>query len=249
MNTGKTSLSIFCLVLSSQVAVAQEAPADSHIYEAYYQIDRIDMDDWNRMRREESVPVLNALVEEGVISGWGYWQHDVGDEYNVRLAIRSTGWAAFDTFWSEFTDRRSDTATARARLIQSHRDEIWNVTDASNAPAGADMSYLYASTYQINFADMDEWNRLWLEVEGPNLSQAREDGLLAGWVILDHNTGGPHTSKVLYFFDDWDDIDDMFAQLTDTMAEDHPAESEAFTRIRGSQHRDLIYVPLPNDAE
>ena len=39
MNTAKTSLSIFCLVLSSQVAVAQESPADSHIYEAYYQID------------------------------------------------------------------------------------------------------------------------------------------------------------------------------------------------------------------
>lgn len=249
MKTGKKLLSSLLLVLISQVIIAQEEPADAFLYEAYYQIDRMDMDEWNRFHREESVPVLNALVDEGVIAGWGYWLHDVGDEYNVRLVIRSTSWAAFDTFWSEFGDRRSDSATARARLIQSHRDEIWNVTDASNAPGGADISYLYTSTYQINFADMDEWNRLWLEIEGPILSQAREDGLLAGWVILEHNTGGPHTSKVLFFFDDWDDIDDMFALLNETMADEHPDELETFTRLRGSDHKDLIYAPLPDDDE
>jgi hypothetical protein len=245
----KALLSVLVLASGSQVVLAQEVTSVSHIYEAYYQIDRSDLDDWNRIHQTVSVPVLNALVEEGVIAGWSHWQHDAGDEYNVRLAMRSNNWAAFDTFWSEFLDRRSEIATAEARLIQAHKDEIWNVVDASNAPIDGELNFLYASTYQINFADLDEWNRIWAEAAAPILSQARQEGLLEGWVVLAHNTGGPHTSKVLYFFDSWDDIDDMFDLLTERLADEYPADSEAMTRLRGSLHRDLIYSPPPDDTD
>jgi hypothetical protein len=77
-------------------------------------------------------------------------------------------------------------------------------------PEGLDIAYMYASTFRVSFADMGEWNRLWSEVVAPILEQAMNEGLLGGWVRLEHNTGGPHNSKVLYMFDSWDDIDDLF---------------------------------------
>jgi hypothetical protein len=99
-----------------------------------------------------------------------------------------------------------------------HRDEIWDVGEA-HVPEGLDIAYMYASTFRVSFADMGEWNRLWSEVVAPILEQAMNEGLLGGWVRLEHNTGGPHNSKVLYMFDSWDDIDDLFGKLLGTMAE------------------------------
>jgi hypothetical protein len=234
------ALLLFCPALDG---VAQEA---AHVYEAYYKVKIGDLPEWNNYYFEHAVPVLEQLQSEGIIEGWNQWQHMTGGEYNIRFAIRAFDWAAYDTFWAEYLARTaaasSGAETERImRMIQGHYDEVWDIgyVDLSE---GAETAYMYASTYQFNFADTEEWNRIWMDVVGPNISAARDEGLVNGWVVLNHNTGGTHNFKVLYMFDEWDHIDDFFERVLGSMAEANPEDAQKFGQMVVS-HDDLIWVP------
>lgn len=243
---GLAGLALFCV----QPLASQEARPPAHVYEAYYRISYADMDDWNRQYWEYSVPVLEQLREEGVIEGWAQWEHQSGSEYNIRFTARTYDWASLDTFWSEYLSRLQaampeDEWEAGSRMISEHRDEIWDV-DEARVPADAEVAVMYASTFRINFADMAEWNRMWDELAVPRLEQAMKDGILSGWVTFGHNTGGPHNWKVLYMFDSWDDIDDMFQTVLGSMAEQHPAEWARANELYQA-HADAIWTPTRRD--
>ncbi len=102
---------------------------------------------------------------------------------------------------------------------------------------------MYDSSYQISFADMEEWNANWGQLVAPVLNQAMENGLLAGWATEGHNTGGRHNWKVLYFFDEWDHMDDLFGRLESAWM----AEAALFERSAGmvDSHDDIIWTAVP----
>ena len=228
-------------------AMAQTNGDPAHIYEAYYQVNYGDMPEWNRLFNEHSVPVLEDLQTKGVIQGWSHWQHQTGGEYNVRFTARTNDWASIDTFWSEYlaqlNARSPEDSEAFGRMIAAHHDEIWNVA-AVNVPEGVENAYMYAATYRHNFADGPEWDRIWGELATPVLDQAMADGLLGGWVRLTHNTGGDHNFKVLYLFEDWDDMDDFFAFTSSTMSEKYPEDFARFGSLIQA-HDDVIWAPAP----
>jgi hypothetical protein len=233
-------------LVSAQPLASQEQRPAEYAYEAYYSVDYADLDDWNRQYWTYSVPVLEKLQEEGVIQGWSQWQHMTGGaDYNIRFVARTFDWASLQTFWGEYLSRLQAAMPeseweAGNRMIVEHVDAIWDIGGA-HVPEGADTRYMYASTFRLSFADMEQWDALWSDVVTPILEQAMSDGLLTGWVKLEHNTGGPHNSKVLYFFDDWDPIDDLFTRMLDTMAEEHPAEWARANEIMQA-HDDVIWA-------
>lgn len=223
----------------------------AHLYEAYYRLGYDQMADWNRLFETYSLPVLEALQSEGVIAGWGHWQHNVGGEYNVRFAVRVYDWAAIDTFWSEYFDRMFESMSEADRdlafrIIDAHHDEIWDLGSVTFGETAGTNAIMYASTFNVNFADMAEWNRIWNEVSVPVLQEAMVEGILNGVVLLNHNTGGAHNSKVLYMFEDWDDIDDMWNHFFSTMEERHP---EDFMTALGlvEAHDDIIWSAAPGN--
>ena len=230
---------------------AQEQADPAHVYEAFYRISYADLEEYNRQYWEYSVPILTELQEEGVIEGWTQWEHHTGGEYNIRFAARTFDWASFDTFWSQYLSRLEDAMTAAEwdssnRMLQAHQDEIWNVAQA-NVPAGLQASYLYTASFRLNFADMPEWDRIWTELQVPILNEAMNEGLLGWWVKLNHNTGGPHNSKTLFLFEDWDDIDDLLSKLLGTLAEQHPADFRTLNEMF-REHNDIIWVPTPSNG-
>lgn len=222
------------------VAPLQGQEQPRHTYLAFFKISYADLEEWNRNYWEYSVPILEDLQEQGLIEGFNQWQHAVGSEYNIRFAVRTYDWASIDTFWSEYLSRLSEAnPDADGSMIQAHRDEIWDIGEAHipqsmNAPA-----YIYSATWRYNFADAAEWNRTWSETIAPILDGAMAEGLLGGWVKLNHNTGGPHNSKVLYFFEEFDDIDDLFAKVYGDMPEDVTRELQRMTQA----HDDVIWQP------
>ncbi len=230
---------------------AQEADGPTHLYEAFFKVNYADLPEWNRQYFQYSVPVLDDLVSRGVIEGYNQWEHNTGGEYNVRMAIRTNDWNSIDSFWSQyFEGLQASTpeaeSQASAGMIQAHHDEIWNF-GTINVPEGLETAYMYAATYQYNFQDESEWIRIHDEVAGPLFNQAMADGILGGWVTLGHNTGGRHNYKLLFFFEDWDHIDDFTGQVLGTMAEQTPADFEKYmSMIQG--HNDVIYVPTTNSG-
>lgn len=238
-----------------QPAVAQdaeEAQEAALVYEAFYAISFSDLDEWNSRYWEYSVPVLQALVDEGVIEGWDQYQHQTGGAgYNIRFAVRAFDWAAYDTFWSEYFSRLreavpDDEWNDWGRIVTSHRDEIWDI-QAVSFGEDEDYTHMYASKFQVNFADMAEWNGIWEETMAPILSEGMSEGILTGWVKLGHSTGGSYNSKVLFFHDGWDTIDDLLGKLLGTVAEQHP---EVWARINELilSHDDAIWAPTTRDG-
>jgi len=215
-----TSLFTLLLLVPAFACGAQEADDPAHLYEAYYKVNFSDLPEWNRQYFEYAVPVLTELQANGVIEGWNQWQHQTGGEYNIRMAIRTNDWTSLDTFWEEYLGQlqagtpEADSKVA-ARMIQAHHDEIWDFGHV-DVPEGLETAYMYASTFQYNFADGAEWHRIWREVATPIIEEAMAEGIIGGWVTLDHNTGGRHNFKALYFFEDWDDIDGFYEKFLGT---------------------------------
>ncbi len=240
-----------CALLWTPSLLSQDQPGPAHVYEAYYRISYADLGEYNRQYWEYSVPILTELQEEGVIQGWNQWQHHTGGQYNIRFAVRTNDWVSNQTFWAEYNSRVEDAMTAAewdssGRMLLEHRDEIWNIAEA-NVPDELATSHLYSAAFRLNVADLPEWDRIWTEVQVPIVNEAMSESILGGWVKLNHNTGGPYNSKVLYLFEDWDHIDDFLTKLLGTLAEEHPAD---FLKINSMfrEHDDIIWVPTPSNG-
>jgi hypothetical protein len=76
------------------------------------------------------------------------------------------------------------------------------------------------------------------------LDAAIQDGTLGGWVIESHNTGGRYNWKVLYFFEEWDTIDDFFESVLPRIMGDAALWSRMGGMIQA--HDDIIWTSVPN---
>jgi len=214
---------------------------------ASFKIAYSDVEEWIGIYHEHAVPTLQQLQEEGVITGWAVWQHSTGGEYNWSFAILAEQWDKYDQFWREYLGRleeRSADASARWNaMIQAHEDEIWNITSQHFSDPAPEDAYLYEALFQVGYDDLDEWNRYWSESVTPILDQAMEDGLLGAWVILGHNTGGRYNWRILYFFEEWDDMDDLFELVLGQI----PSDAAIWQQIQA--HDDVIWAAVPDPAE
>ena len=247
---GFVCCALLILMVAPSEVVAQETEDPTLAYVAYFKVSYADLEEWISLYHEHSVPILQQLQEEGVINGWGVWQHSTGGEYNWRFSVRTAQWVQLGQFWEEYLGRlqeRSAEAFARNNaMIQAHYDEVWDITEVHFPDPAPEAAYLYDSLFQIGFGELGEWGRIWSESVGPMLDQAMEDGLLGGWVVLGHNTGGRYNWKVLYFFEEWDVIDDFFEGLLGQLM------SEGLWQEIGSRveaHTDVIWAGVPDPAE
>lgn len=247
------SLALLAALLAPLPAAAQQQAQQRQarfLYAAYFKIGYGDLDEWNRIYHEHSVPVLQQLRSEGVIEGWGAWQHQTGGEYNWRLAIRTYDWAQLAEFWDKYLGRlqqRSPEAMARTgRMVQAHEDEIFNIAEVHVPTPTPAVSHLYESKFHLLFSDEEQWNEMWSQHAAPVLEQAMKDGLLIGWVKLAHNTGGRYNWKVLYLFDSWDDIDDNFSRLIAALAADPARWNRLGTMIQS--HDDVLWTAIPQPS-
>ena len=186
-----------------------------------------------------------------MINGFGVWQHSTGGEYNWRFVVLANEWQQLGQFWDAYLERfraRSPEAFARGgALIQGHTDVIWDITEQHFPERALETAYLYDARFQIGVTEVGEWGRIWSESVGPILDQAMKDGLLGGWVVLGHNTGGSHNWKVLYFFEEWDDMDDFFEGVLGQLTSDAELWQQIGSRIKA--HTDVIWAAVPDPAE
>ena len=235
------------LLLAPQQLAAQEAEEpSSQVYLAFYKVSFADLEEWINGHHTYTVPIMEELRDEGVIQNWGVFQHHTGSEYNWRMAIMVSEWSKFDTFWGEYIERWMERAGEDAdrymAMIQAHYDEIWDINE-THVSGGPPAQYMYESFFQVSFSDMEEWNRIWSETAAPALDQAMEDGILSAWSVLGHNTGGRHNVKLVYFHDEWDEMDEFFEHYLGSMAAD-PEVWQSIGRMIDA-HDDVIWAAVP----
>ncbi len=238
----RSLLSALLLGLATQGVIAQQDQVGTRIYVALYNIKYSDIPEWTAYYYDVSVPVLEGMVADGAITAFNMRMHHTGGEYTIRQGLVGNDDTDFDAAWEAYLGglgQADATAFRRVnRMILAHTDEIWNL-DISNIPNGADTQYAYEAHFQVNFADLDRWNELWAESLLPAMDQAMVDGLLQGYVVEGHNTGGPFNWKFLALYDEWDNFDEIEAAVFGAAPLDHPIWS-MFTA-----HKDELWQALP----
>lgn len=83
-------------------------------------------------------PVLDELVKEGQLMGWGALTHDWGDEWNFVIYYTAANTAAFHTAWAELirrvTQRRATFLADLAAHCTEHKDNIYSVMRIGASP-------------------------------------------------------------------------------------------------------------------
>jgi len=90
-----------------------------------------DMGKVNKMLDSLFAPILDGLVDEGKLSGWGQLTHAWGDEWNSNLWYSAKDMATFNAFWTEYVKRVSDKHPEAfgevVSYFQAHKDNIYSI--------------------------------------------------------------------------------------------------------------------------
>ena len=200
-----------------------------------------DIPGFAALYRGAAVPIMETLVEDGLITGFGVWMHNTGGKYNLRWHLLGMEGTDFEQAWLRITSEIAATdpgaLEAFNRSILAHKDETWNI-GLRNVESPGDAGYVYENLFQVNRADLSEWNQLWGDVL-PALDEAISDGLMRGYIVEEHNMGGEFNWKINVFFDDWDTIDDAQVVFFENIPLDHPIWAMALA------HKDELWQRLP----
>lgn len=130
---------VFCLimVLSSGIIAQNEEPP--LLVVSMQKIKISDLDAANKLINEKFAPILNSLVDEGKLNGWGLFNHAWGDEWNANIWYVAKDMNTFTTFWDEYMNRVSNQQSAAwAELrgyIQQHKDNMYIILNQYPGPA------------------------------------------------------------------------------------------------------------------
>jgi quinol monooxygenase YgiN len=236
-------LSVLGFLLLAPGLTAQDTAQPERVYAAYFQVSYSDLEEWIGLWNEVTAPILQELVDEGMLVGYGAQTHNTGGNFNFRQAMQGAAFTNFDAVWGALFERieeRNPAALERIMgMMQLHDDEIWNI-DSMEVEGAENWKYFYDTMFQVNYDEMEAFAEMFQETFGETLAQARADGLLAGWVTESHNTGGQYNWKVIMLFDEWDDIDDLQARFFEAAPLSHP-----FWGMFNS-HKDELWEALPS---
>lgn len=231
------------LVVGAQISAdAQASEGATRISIASYSVRFSDIPAFSALYRGAAVPIMETLVEDGMIGGYGVRMHNVGGKYNIRWHLAGMEGSNFEQAWTAITTgldaADSEALEAFNRSILAHKDEIWTL-GARNVESPDEAAYLYENLFKVNRADLAKWNELWGEVL-PALDVAISDGLMRGYVVEDHNMGGEFNWNLVVFFDDWDTIDDATAIMFENIPLDHEIWTMAIA------HKDELWAQMPD---
>lgn len=82
-----------------------------------------------------AAPVLDELVDEGLLYGWGVLTHAWGDEYNYNIYYIAKDHAsfvkAFDEFVKRMGERHPDSWRKVVQHLKAHKDNMYSIRKMS----------------------------------------------------------------------------------------------------------------------
>jgi hypothetical protein len=128
---------LFSIFLFTVTIHAQEAENPILVVSSQ-KVKMTDMEAMGKMMEENFSPILNGLVDEGMLYSWGTFSHTWGDEWNMNVWYTVKDMATFDMFWKEYMKRVKDQqAEAWVKMrdyIQEHKDNIYTITSQYPVP-------------------------------------------------------------------------------------------------------------------
>ena len=229
--------------LMAPVLVAQDAPVNTRVYISLYNVRYGDIPEYTAFYEANTRPILESMVADGTITGFGIRMHHTGGEYTVRQRLSGTDDTNFEAAALMLNTRLAESNPSgverQNRMIQAHADEVWTIGQLNVPEDTGNVQYVYEAQFQVNRAELPRWSQIWEDDMYPVLERAIADDLIEGYVVLNHNTGGRFNWKILWLHETWDSMDDFEAAFFAAAPMDHPMWSMY------TSHRDELWQTLP----
>ena len=185
-------------VLTLSCVAQEDEPPPLYIYSTYFYcgggpLSRVDE------LVAETAPVMDKLVEDGSINGWGWYAHHTGGSWQrlsyhtassmEQLIDGSDAIQAALRAASDDDDDADDDQMSFGQICYRHDDYIWQGV-AGSGP-GDEQPKAGFSTYHIcNYAEEDRADDIVKAEVAPIMNKLVEDGKLISWGWNTHNVGG-----------------------------------------------------------
>lgn len=201
MNKNNKGIAGVLLAFASVSCMAQgDDPALSFVYSTYHVCDLATQEDMDAIIEQYDKPVLDKAVEDGRMSGWGYYAHMTGGNWRrLQYHTADTLEAVLENQQAVFGEIYQDNPAAgqaRSAACARHDDYIWGVlsqsadfTDGGDADPPASSLSVY---YICDYTREEDGDVIFNDTFAPVLNQLVEDGKLAGWGWLGHRVGGKY---------------------------------------------------------
>jgi len=194
MRTRNYFIAGLALLLTTGIAFAQDDEEESKgfTYATYLYCDTNKESEMDEQVAEFEAPVMDKLVEDGVMSSWGWMRHHTGGQWrrirwfgadSVQAAL-----AGIEAFGEAMEAAAEESDSSASDACPKHEDYIWEVMARSDTEdrGPASMSVYYS----CKISDEARADEIFEELFAPVLNQYVEDGKLASWGWQSHVIGG-----------------------------------------------------------
>lgn len=124
-----------CILAGNVIAQNEEQPL---LVVSFQKVRLVDISAFNKLVNEKFAPILNSLVDDKMLLGWGLFNHAWGDEWNANVWYTVKNVAAFDQFWDEYmkriSEKQPDAWKELRGYIQEHKDNIYTIMNQYPIP-------------------------------------------------------------------------------------------------------------------
>lgn len=232
-------------LLSAGIAVAQEEEApEMYTYATYHYCD-IGMEEAADKAMERAAPVLDQLVDDGAIKGWGWMSHHTGGQWRrIRWhASDSVAGAleALDTISAAMEKKygKNDKSMAEfSKACPRHEDYLWQRVDGKSS---GDRGKVGFSVYYVcESGREDRADEIMKAHAKPFLDKLVDEGRLNTWGWQSHVIGGHVRRLQTMTAKDLPTLLASRAAIIEAMYPDDSAMGQEFTEICGP-HVDYIW--------
>ncbi len=197
------ALAALALPLSAQ---AQESePLRPYIYATYHYCDSAAQDDVDGQVDKVWAPIYDKAVEDGTITGWGWYAHHTGGKwrrlsYYISPTLEGL-FAAQEAVGEKLDDALGDDRSF-GQACRMHDDYIWQITAGSNIDDGPEGKVALSVYLQCKMSGEERVDELVRTVYAPIYDSFIGDGKARSWGWLSHVVGGKYRRAITMTADD-----------------------------------------------
>lgn len=236
---------ILCLACLPALASAQEEETQSYVYATYLYCDVTRQDEADKIVETVDKPVLDALVADGTITGWGWLAHHTGGKWR-RIRYHTAGSMAellgsLDKI-GEAMEKAAGDDNRMGAICNQHEDYIWrSVAGSEGATVDATRGKAGLSVYhKCKMSKEGRADEIVKTVFAPIYDAHLGEGKLASWGWSEHIVGGKYRRLSTMTADDWPTLLKVREEIFKAMDEQDNPLAEEFTEICGS-HSDYLW--------
>ena len=215
-----------------------EEESKGFTYATYLYCDTNKEDEMDKQVAEFEAPIMDKLVEDGVMTAWGWMRHHTGGQWRrIRWFGAESLQGALDGISAmgaamEAAAEGDDSGSTDA--CPHHDDYVWEVEARSDTEdRGAVGMSVY---YSCKITDESRADEIFDELFAPVLNQYVEDGKLTSWGWQSHVIGGWFRRLQTMTAPDYATLIAARQEALDTVYADDSELGAEFAEICGPHH-------------